>query len=163
MRSSASAGSATAAAPPLGAVVALGGATLAPPHAATSAALAIRAPARKRRTFGRMERCICFPPLVMWGAGACVEERRPTTAMRSSRLWTDAGESGTQHGSVLCSTHAYDEKRCRREGRAGCTGEFLDSAGDDARAALRPRQHAPSGGPGDVLLRPPCVRAGPRS
>src|SRR6266498_2259018 len=98
----------------------------------------------------------------MWDAGVRVEEGRPTTAFRSSRLWTDAGESGAPHGSVLCSTHACEEDRCRLEGRAGCTGRFLDSAHADARTALRPRQHAPDGGPGDVLVGPPCMRAGPR-
>src|SRR5438309_11676650 len=79
MRSSASAGSLAAAVLLPGAVVALGGATLTPPHVATSAAMAIRAPVRKRRTVGRMTRCIWFPPLVFGDAGARVEEggRRP--------------------------------------------------------------------------------------
>src|SRR5438132_13234810 len=72
MRSSASAGSLAAAVLPPGAVVALGGATLAPPHAATSAAMAIRAPVRKRRTVGRMTRCICFLRLLsVMPAHAC--------------------------------------------------------------------------------------------
>src|SRR5205814_4276569 len=92
-----------------------------------------------------------FSSALIWDAGVRVEEGRPTTAFRSSRLRTDAGESGAHRGSVLCSTHALEEDRCRLAGRAGCTGEFLDSAGAAACPALRPRQHAPDGGPGDVL------------